>query len=737
MHKLKILRRRVFGLPPWLVALAVYVLLLFGLVAVILLGSLSSSVLTLILIPVVLAAFVYSRPLTLVMIALGSLTAIWLALRISSDFIESIWTISLSTLAAVVLTESIRAVLRYRQRTEVELARERDFAESLLGAAPMMICVLDQEGRIVRMNRFAEETTGYALAEAQQLEWIRERVPQDVQEDLRSFLRKAFADPDSIEQGRVLPLLDRQGSSRDIRWYVQVIPELLEGRPGALALGEDVTDQRRAVRALRASEARYRTLVENLGEGIGIADVNETFVFANPAAERIFGVPPGSLVGMNVRDFTDAEEFTKVRKGTEARAQGISDRYELTIHRPDGDTRYLLLNAVPNVSKDGTFMGSLGMFLDITARREAQTALRHFNETLEVEVAARTAELRRERARLQAILNGVADGLVVIDAEGRITLANPVASRWLEEVLSPAGARTLRDVISSMPDRDASNRDVTLTVDGWDLRVQVAEIEPGLEDAAVADAAAVVSIHDVSDLKRVNRIKSRFIEDVSHELRTPTSAIKLYADMLSGASETRRPVYQAALSTEADRLAQLVEDILQINSIGSSAWQRRTRLWDLNEIVRQHEEVFRRRAAGRELDVDFELTDGSLMVRVDVDWLSDALSRLVDNAVLYTPAGGRIGIRVGSTVAEGRRWATLSVVDTGVGIAEEERTHVFERFYRGDYARDQQIPGTGLGLAIVQEIASLHGGRVTVESEVSKGSTFTIWTPMLNSGDDE
>jgi signal transduction histidine kinase len=272
---------------------------------------------------------------------------------------------------------------------------------------------------------------------------------------------------------------------------------------------------------------------------------------------------------------------------------------------------------------------------------------------------------------------------------------------------------------------------VTLTLNGWDLRVQVAEIESQSDEAA-----AVVSIHDVTALKRVNRIKSRFIQDVSHELRTPTSAIKLYADMLSGASEARLQVYQEALVAEADRLTQLVEDILQLNSIESSALHHHPRQWVLNELVRQHEDEFRHMAEAHGLDFCLDLADTPVTVQVDVGWFSDALSRLVRNAVLYTPSGGRVTVRLRTAAAEGRPWATLSVIDTGVGIDEEERSHIFERFYRGDYARDQQIPGTGLGLAIVQEVAHLHGGRVTVESERSQGSTFTMWIPMESDSTD-
>lgn len=725
MDTFRFLKKRVLGLPPCVLAMAVFLLLLIGLVGVILLGSLNSSVLMLILIPIVLAASVYGRTLTLAMTGASTLTAIWLARCISPSFEASLWTIGLSTLAAVVLTESVRAVVRYRERTEAALARERDFAESLLTAAPMMVFVLDRDNRIVRMNRFAEQATGYTADDARGVDWIEDRVPPDLQETVRNFLHDAFVDPSAIKQGRVLPFRTGDGSRRDVEWHVRVIPDLLDGEPAVLAMGRDVTAQRRATRALRTSERRYRTLVENLGEGIGIVDPDETFTFANPAAERIFGVPPGTLVGRNVRDFTDNEEFAKARRGTEARAVGKTDRYELTIGRPDGEVRHLLLNAVPNLSDEGEFLGSMGIFMDITARREAENALRDFNAALEAKVGARTAELRAERARLEAILNSAADGLIVVDEEGRITQANPVAARWLAEVLSPTGADTLRETVRSMVEQAADHPERTLTLGELDLRLQAAPIEDGDDDAT-----AVVSIQDVTALKEVNRIKSRFIEDVSHELRTPTATIKLYADMLSRAPEARRQTYQAALIAEADQLTQLVEDILRLNSIASGDWRSNARPWSLSEIVRQHEGQCQRVVETHDLHFETDLDPDAPEVQIDVTWLVDALCRLVSNAVRYTPPGGQVTIRTGTDTMNERRWATLSVVDTGVGIPEEELPHIFERFYRGDYARDQQISGTGLGLAIVKGVADLHNGRVTVESKVAEGSTFTLWFPM-------
>jgi signal transduction histidine kinase len=200
--------------------------------------------------------------------------------------------------------------------------------------------------------------------------------------------------------------------------------------------------------------------------------------------------------------------------------------------------------------------------------------------------------------------------------------------------------------------------------------------------------------------------------------------------MLSDASEGRRQVYQEALVSEADQLTQLVENILRLNSLESSDLELRARLWNLNDLVIQHQERCQQIAEAHQLAFAIDLGDTLSPVRIDVIWLMDAICRLVDNAVHYTPPGGKITIRTTSVFEDGRHWSTLSVTDTGVGIPDEELLDIFERFYRGDYARDQQISGTGLGLAIVKGVADLHDGHVTVESQVSEGSTFTIWLPV-------
>ena len=112
--------------------------------------------------------------------------------------------------------------------------------------------------------------------------------------------------------------------------------------------------------------------------------------------------------------------------------------------------------------------------------------------------------------------------------------------------------------------------------------------------------------------------------------------------------------------------------------------------------------------------------------------MKQVLNNLVENAIQYTPEGGKVVVSTGKQEAEGRVWATATVADTGVGIPEEELPHIFERFFRGVEPRTMQVAGTGLGLAIVKEIVELHGGRVTVESQVGEGTTFTVWLPLTD-----
>ncbi|GEM_PF-1398817 len=390
---------------------------------------------------------------------------------------------------------------------------------------------------------------------------------------------------------------------------------------------------------------------------------------------------------------------------------------------------------------DGTRPGQFGpvdaqrlqAFADsvATAIRNAQLYQRVLAHTDELErrVQERTAQLRSQLDRLDAILRSTADGIIVTDVQGEILTTNTVAHRWLTTALSPEDARRLREEIKRLALQAWTQGESVLELSGLDLQLKVAPVaEPGLEGVS-----AVVAAHDVTHLRALDRMKSRFVSNVSHELRTPITTIKLYAMLLQQVTpqSERWKEFVDALVKEADHQARLIEDILEISRIDAGRLEMHPRPALLNEVA---ERVVTDRlvlAAQRRQSLEYRPCSRSPVVLVDQERMAQVLSNLVDNALRYTPEGGIITVTTNVTVAEERTWGTVTVADTGIGIPEDELPYIFDRFFRGMEVRAMQLPGTGLGLSIVREIVEFHGGKVTVESRVGEGSTFTVWLPLL------
>jgi signal transduction histidine kinase/nitrate/nitrite-specific signal transduction histidine kinase len=350
--------------------------------------------------------------------------------------------------------------------------------------------------------------------------------------------------------------------------------------------------------------------------------------------------------------------------------------------------------------------------------------LENHAEELEERVEERTAEVRAQSAWLAAVLGATDAGLIATDTSGKIYLCNPVAHRWIKEALAPEDAARLRTMVQHLAAGAEERPRAVLELAGLDLELRaspVGEVEAG--------GAAVVSIHDVSHLKELDRVKSRFVSNVSHELRTPITTIKLYAHLM-GQNPDRWQQYVDVLVTEADRQARLVEDILQVSRLDAGKLGLNPQSTPLRELTEIAVEGHRLLAESRGVSLHHEPADPAPLAVVDQQRVVQVLSNLVANAVHYTPEGGQIVVSTGTCEAEGKTWATATVADTGIGIPEDELPHLFERFFRGERVRQMQVPGTGLGLAIVKEIVALHGGRVTVESQVGEGSTFTVWLPV-------
>lgn len=350
--------------------------------------------------------------------------------------------------------------------------------------------------------------------------------------------------------------------------------------------------------------------------------------------------------------------------------------------------------------------------------------LHTYANSLEKRVEERTSQLRSQYAQLDAILESTTDGIILADVDGNLVLANPVARRWLRQALSPEESDQLRAAVKALAARAEAKPELVLELTGLDLQITAAPVRK----PTVEQARAVIAIHDVSHLKALNRMKSRFVSNVSHELRTPIATIKLLAHLMEKQPD-RWKEYLDPLKREAEHQAKLVHDILEMSRVDAGRLEIHPEPTNLNELVRTAAQKYRNQTKERRLTLDCYLAETEPVVMVDSQWIMQVLANLLSNAVRYTLDGGSVKVTTGCETTDGRAWATVTVADTGIGIPENEMPYIFDRFFRGERPQTMQVSGTGLGLAILKEIMELHGGRVTVESEVDEGTSFTVWLP--------
>jgi signal transduction histidine kinase len=238
---------------------------------------------------------------------------------------------------------------------------------------------------------------------------------------------------------------------------------------------------------------------------------------------------------------------------------------------------------------------------------------------------------------------------------------------------------------------------------------------------------AVIVIHDLTDVRRLEAMRRDFVANVSHELKTPLTSISGYAETLLAdvpdEETTRR--FLTTIVTNARRMQRLVDNLLDLARLEAGHWQPMQEPVDLAETAEDAWESLREGTRAQTIQFVLDVPASAATVFADADAIRQVLTNLLDNSIRYTPAGGRILCR---SRVEGDGVA-ISVADNGSGIVREHLPRVFERFYRADPSRSREEGGTGLGLAIVKHLVEAHGGRVSAESERGIGTTITCWFP--------
>ncbi len=251
-------------------------------------------------------------------------------------------------------------------------------------------------------------------------------------------------------------------------------------------------------------------------------------------------------------------------------------------------------------------------------------------------------------------------------------------------------------------------------------------------EATVAQHTAELSVA-LNQAQAADKAKSQFLSSVSHELRTPLASIRLYLGLLSQGRIEHRQRYLESLAREIERLQVLIEELLDISRLDLEKTVPQWQSVDLNALLATLAEDRTRLFTERGLHLYLDTAEALPTVPADPALLEQVATNLLTNALNYTPPGGDVWLSTAAVTHETHPWVIFKVRDNGPGIAPEEQKQLFQRFYRGEAARVSKAPGTGLGLAISQGIVNLHHGRITLESDLGKGSTFCVWLPCEHS----
>lgn len=353
--------------------------------------------------------------------------------------------------------------------------------------------------------------------------------------------------------------------------------------------------------------------------------------------------------------------------------------------------------------------------------------------------AARLSELETDRARMAAILSGMVEGVLVVDGDGRLRLVNDAARQMLnlesdllgrhyvEAVRQPGVVQQLGAAL-----KGEQRPPIEVPLDPVSDMAAGPRIFRAQATPASAAGGAVLVLHDISDLRRVDRVRRDFVANVSHELRTPLTAVRGYVEALmeEPLEPQQRKKFLEVIDRHTGRMERLVRDLLRLARLDAQQETVEPHSIEIASLFRSVSIDLAERIETRLLRVDATVEPDAAVVEADPTKLHDALRNLVENAVNYSPEGGRI--ELGARLDNGR--ILLSVKDEGPGLPEADLGRVFERFYRVDKSRARDPGGTGLGLSIVRHLVELHGGTVHAANRRDGGAIFTIALPHARPG---
>ncbi len=512
--------------------------------------------------------------------------------------------------------------------------------------------------------------------------------------------------------------------------YVEVASLLFhyEGKPAIQVLIRDITQKKQAAEELRQREERFRLLVQNSSDVINVFAADGTILYQSPSVKKVLGRDPEERIGVSIFEDDhihpeDVRQRREMLRRTLARPKEMI-RGEFRVRHNNGTWR--TIEAIcQNFINDPRIGGVIGNYRDITDRKLIEEII------------------ESERRKGMAILASTNEGIYGTDAMGICTFINPALLQLLGFKERDCLGKSVHNLFhykyiddSPYPYEDCpvnltlqtgeANRlieDVLWTRTGNPIQVLLS-CSPIFEEKKLV--GSVVTAIDIRERKKLERQKDEFIGIASHELKTPVTSIKAYTQVLHNRFKKAGDVQSAGLlakmDTQLDKLTNLIKDLLDVTKIETGKLQFKEDSFDFNALVIEITEEMQRTTEKHELVMKLGKT---CTVLGDRDRIGQVLINFIGNAIKYSPDSKQVVI----TTTSYHRKATVSVEDFGIGIAKDNQSKVFERFFRGNEKEQESYPGLGLGLYISAEIIRRHKGKIWLTSEKGKGTTFSFSLP--------
>lgn len=413
-------------------------------------------------------------------------------------------------------------------------------------------------------------------------------------------------------------------------------------------------------------------------------------------------------------------------------ASMLGYRMAANITRPLREITY----AAENISK-----GHFDKHINVENRDEVGILAHSIND-MASKLNETIMSLQDKNIRLEAIMSSVVNGIIAIDSSERILFINPMAEKLLDvhdreivgkHLLQVVRNNSLDNYLNTIL-KDKKYFDTELTLDGSSEKVLKFYANPIKQTDKTDIKGVIITIQDITELRKLERIRTEFVANVSHELKTPLTSIKGFVETLKmndmeNLQDNRR--FLDIIEDEANRLYRLINDILSLSELEQKKFIAKKERINVEKSIMEVVSMLKAQRESKNIELSVNIREGLASLNGEADKLKQMLINIIDNAIKYTPENGRVEVEAYNQQEEqGGSSVVIKVADNGIGIPKQYIPRLFERFYRVDKARSRKVGGTGLGLAIVKHIVILFNGRIEVNSEVGEGTEFKIILPV-------